>query len=40
MDFNEIMEIVKTFLAAIANVLNLLGISKLFKKEEEETTGA
>ena len=40
MNFDEIMEIVKAFLAAIANVFKMLGLDKLFNKEEkeEETT--
>ena len=42
MDFDEIMDIVRAFLKAIANVLNMLGLNKLFQKEEkeEETTAA
>lgn len=46
MDFNEIMNIIKTFLDAIVKLVKSLGLDKLFKKEEkpaeevESTTGA
>ena len=46
MDINEIMNIIRTFLDAIVNLVKSLGLDKLFKKEEkpadevESTTGA
>lgn len=37
MNFDEIIEIVKAFLAAIANVFKMLGLDKLFNKKDEAT---
>ena len=41
MDLAQIMEIIKTFLDAIAQLFQSLGLDKLFKKEDapaDETT--
>ena len=42
MDFNEIMNVIKTFLDAIVKLLKSLGLDKLFNKEDpaDETTTA
>ena len=37
MDFGQIMKIIEEFLEAIKKVLQLLGLDKLFKKEEKKS---
>ena len=37
MEFDEIMNIIKTFLDAIVTLFKSLGLDKLFKKEDKTT---